>query len=164
MQRSYINFFFMQWNLIHKIVIHIWKQNFRIYLDTLNINYVLRNSLVLIFFLPLLIFLSWSHSLFLSHPHMKYICQSCVKGNYIRQYLSYGCTVIGSIWWSVLTKQLLISERKERKKKIKDRASNIIKKLLPWCFFLNVDRYRQKNIQFKLKATAEAVFLKKKIK
>lgn len=44
--------FFMQWNIIHKSVIHIWKQNFRIYLDTLNINYVLRNSLVPILFSP----------------------------------------------------------------------------------------------------------------
>lgn len=69
-------FFFMQWNLIHKSVIHIWKQNFRIYLDTLNINYVLRNSLVLIFFLPLLIFLSWSRSLFLSHPRSMSFCLS----------------------------------------------------------------------------------------
>lgn len=44
--------FFMQWNIIHKSVIHIWKQNFRIYIDALNINYVLRNSLVPIIFSP----------------------------------------------------------------------------------------------------------------
>lgn len=71
----------MQWNIIHKSVIHIWKQNFRIYIDALNINYVLRNSLVPILFSPSRYFsLLVSFSFSFSPPAAcLFVCQKVCK-------------------------------------------------------------------------------------
>lgn len=111
--------FFMQWYIIHKSVIHIWKQNFRIYIDALNINYVFRNSLVLIFFLPLLDFLSWSHSLFLSHPPQHvflfvrryaslFVCLSASLSVYLLVCLS---SLLSFLWsWYFVVKSLRLMQ------------------------------------------------------
>lgn len=89
----------MQWNIIHKSVIHIWKQNFRIYIDALNINYVLRNSLVPILFSPsryfsLLVSFSFSFSppqhvfLFVRRYASLFVCLSASLSVYLPVCLS----------------------------------------------------------------------------